>query len=105
MSLLRIAHVPPPMVEPGITVLDAVRAMARARVGAVAVVEEGGLRGIFTERDLMLRVVLEERSTTTTLVRDVMTSDVTTVTDDCTPDEAIGLMLDGHLRHLPILGS
>lgn len=105
MSLLRMARVPPPLVEPGVSVMKAVGVMAQDRVGAVAVVEEGVLQGIFTERDLMLRVVQLKRNPEATLVRDVMTSEVKTVTDDCTPDEAINVMLVGHLRHLPILGS
>jgi CBS domain-containing protein len=105
MALLKIARVPPPIVEPGVSVLDAVSVMARDRVGAVAVVEKGVLRGIFTERDVMLRVVKQARSPETTLVRDVMTFDVKTVTEASTPEEAISVMLDEHLRHLPILGS
>jgi CBS domain-containing protein len=105
MSLLRMARVPPPLVGPGVSVLDAVGVMAQDRVGAVAVVEEGVLQGIFTERDLMLRVVQLKRNPEATLVRDVMTSEVKTVTDTCTPDEAINVMLVGHLRHLPILGG
>ena len=103
MGLLRLAHVPAPTVEPDISVLDAVNVMARDRVGAVAVSEGDVLRGIFTERDLMLRVVKQGRSPETTLVRDVMTADVKTVTDACSPGEAIGVMLEMHLRHLPIL--
>ena len=105
MSLLRMARIPPPLVDPGVSVMDAVGVMARDRVGAVAVVEEGALRGIFTERDLMLRVVQPKRNPETTLVRDVMTSEVKTITDTSTPEEAINVMLVGHLRHLPILGS
>jgi CBS domain-containing protein len=105
MSLLRIARVPPPTVQPGVSVLDAVATMARDRVGAVAVVEGGALRGIFTERDLMLRVVMQGRSPEATLVRDVMTTEVKTVTDGVDPEDAIHVMLDGHLRHLPILGG
>lgn len=103
MSLLRMARVPPPIVEPNLSVLDAVAVMARDRVGAVAVVEQNVLRGIFTERDVMLRVVLPGRDPGTTLVRDVMTSDVNTLTDDAKPDKAIEVMLVGHLRHVPIL--
>ncbi|HEV2494828.1 MAG TPA: CBS domain-containing protein [Terriglobia bacterium] len=60
MSLLKIAHVPPATVEPAATVSDAVSVMAREGVGAVAVVEKPGrgeVQGIFTERDVMLRVV------------------------------------------------
>ena len=105
MALLRMARVPPPTVEPGGSVLDAVGVMTRDRVGAVAVVEMGVLKGIFTERDLMLRVVQPKRNPETTLVREVMTSPVKTVVDTSTPEEAINVMLVGHLRHLPILGS
>ena len=105
MTLLRIAHVPPPIVEPGVSVLDAVDVMARDRVGAVAVVENGDLQGIFTERDLMLRVVRQGRNPVATLVREVMTGEVKTVTEAATPEEATSIMLVEHLRHLPILGK
>ena len=105
MALLRIAHVPPPIVEPGVSVLEAVDVMARDRVGAVTVVENGNLRGIFSERDLMLRVVRQGRDPSATQVREVMTVEVMTVTEAATSEEAIGIMLIGHLRHLPILGS
>lgn len=105
MALLRIAHFPPPIVEPDVTVLEAVDVMARDRVGAVTVVENGSLRGIFSERDLMLRVVRQRRDPAATYVREVMTVEVMTVTESATSEEAIGIMLSGHLRHLPILGS
>lgn len=108
MSLLKIAHVPPAMVDAGDTVLHAVRVMAEERVGAVAVVDKtqkGDLQGIFTERDLMLRVVQEERNPRETLIRDVMTSPVETASEKTTAAEALTRMLDLHLRHLPILGT
>jgi CBS domain-containing protein len=98
-----MARVPPPIVEPGVSVMDAVGVMARDRVGAVAIVENEVLQGIFTERDLMLRVVQTKRSPETTTVRDVMTPDVKTVVDTSTAEEAIDVMLVEHLRHLPIL--
>ena len=53
----------------------------------------------------MLRVVKLGRSPRATLVREVMTTDVKTVTEASTAEEAIGVMLLGHLRHLPILGG
>src|SRR5262245_23810966 len=87
MALLRIAHVPPPIVEPSVSVLEAVEVMARDRVGAVTVVENGSLRGIFSERDLMLRVVRQRRDPTTTHVREVMTVEVMTVTESVTSEE------------------
>ena len=105
MALLKLAHVPPPLVDPGISVLEAVNVMARDRVGAVAVVEDRRLLGIFSERDLMLRVVKLRRDPETTLIRDVMTSEVKTVTDATRPEDAIEVMLTGRLRHLPVLGN
>ncbi len=108
MSLLKIAHVPPAIVDVGDNVFYAIAVMARERVGAVAVVGIAGkteLQGIFTERDVMLRVVQEERNPRGTLVRDVMTSPVETASEKTTATEALALMLDRHLRHLPILGS
>lgn len=108
MSLVRIAHVPAAMVDAGDTVLYAVTVMARERVGATAVVDKtlkGDLQGIFTERDVMLRVVHKERNPRTTLIRDVMTTPVETASEKTTAAEALNLMLERHLRHLPILGS
>lgn len=105
MGLLRLAQVPSAEIEAEATVLDAVGVMARARVGAVAVVEKAELRGIFTERDLMLRVVQQQRNPGETKVRDVMTSPVATAFDKTPDAEALSLMLDRHLRHLPILGT
>ena len=103
MSLLKIAHVPPATVEPGATVLDAIRVMARERVGAVAVAEKGEVRGIFTERDVMLRVAQQERSPRETKISDVMTSPVETASEETTADEALNFMLERHIRHLPIV--
>jgi CBS domain-containing protein len=105
MGLLKIADVPSAEIGPDHTVLDAVAVMAKARVGAVAVTEMARLRGIFTERDLMLRVVQQGRDPGQTRVRDVMTSPVATAYDKTPAAEAMTLMLDRHLRHLPIIGD
>ena len=108
MSLLKVAHVPPATVEPGATVSDAVSVMAREGVGAVALLVKAGkgeLQGIFTERDVMLRVVQQKRDPSATQVRDVMTSPVETASEETTSAEALTLMLERHLRHLPIVGS
>ena len=104
MGLLKIADVPTE-IEAEATVLDAVHAMAKGKVGAVAVMEKGELKGIFTERDLMLRVVQKERNPRETKVRDVMTSPVATTRDKTPAVEAMDLMLERHLRHLPIVGE
>ncbi len=103
MSLLKIASVPPAAVAPSATVLEAVEMMAEHAVGAVAVVDEGQLVGIFTERDVMLRVVLRHRHPKDTRVGDVMTSPAETITDESHEEEALVHMVERHVRHLPIV--
>ncbi|HEV2351743.1 MAG TPA: CBS domain-containing protein [Terriglobia bacterium] len=105
MSLLKIAHVPPATVEPGSTVLEAVQVMAEEGVGAVAVVQNHAVVGIFTERDLMLRVVLRDRSTHGTKMSEVMTAPVETATDETQAQDALSHMLERHLRHLPLVNA
>jgi CBS domain-containing protein len=103
MGLLKIAQVPPPVVELGASVLEAVEVMAERGVGAVGVVEDGTLRGIFTERDVMLRVVLREHDPKITKVSDVMTYPAQTISEDTTEENALVHMLEQHVRHLPIV--
>jgi CBS domain-containing protein len=102
MGLLRIARTPLVTVTPAATVMDAVRTMTEQSIGAIAVVQGNHLVGIFSERDLMLRVVSEKRDPERTLVRTVMTSPVETIHRDSSADEALKLMLEKHIRHLPI---
>lgn len=103
MSILKVAYVPPPMVAPTASVSEAVRLMSERRVGGVLVVENGHLRGIFTQRDVMLRVVMMGRSPEKTQVAEVMTTPVQTITKEVHPSEALQLMLEKHCGHLPIL--
>jgi CBS domain-containing protein len=102
MALLKAADVPATTVAKNTTVIDAVAAMEKNRVGAVAVVEQGLLKGIFTERDVMLRVVLAKRDPQTTTMSEVMTTPVQTVPSSTSANEALAIMLDKHIRHLPI---
>ena len=102
MNLLQIAHVPPICVSPDATVMQAIEASLPARVGAVAVVEKDALVGIFTERDVMLKVVHKGLDAKTTAVRDVMTAPVIQVAANVPVREVLSLMLDKHIRHLPI---
>ena len=105
MSLLKIASVPPAAVAPNATVLEAVEIMAEHGVGAIAVVENGQLLGIFTERDVMLRVVLRHRNPKDTRVGEVMTSPAETITDETPEEDALVHMVERHVRHLPIVNS
>jgi len=105
MSLLKLVHVPPASVPPTGTALEAIQTMAEEGVGAVAVVEDGVLRGVFTERDVMLRVVLRRRNANEVKVGEVMTSPVETISDESSAEDALNFMIERHIRHLPILGA
>ena len=85
------------------TVMDAIRLMAEKRIGAVLVLQEERPLGIFTERDLMLKVVLEKLDPEKTTIGDVMTTPVVPVAEDADITHALGLMLDAHIRHLPLV--
>jgi CBS domain-containing protein len=74
-------------------------------VGGVMVVEGGTLAGIFTERDVLRRVVAVRLDPTTTLVRDVMTAPVLTVRPDTPLEECRALMSERRIRHLPVVAD
>jgi CBS domain-containing protein len=105
MSLLKIAHTPPATVPLTATALEAVQMMAEEGVGAVAVVDDGALKGIFTERDVMLRVVLRGRDPKQVRVGEVMTAPVETTTDGAPAEEVLNFMVERHIRHLPIVDT
>jgi CBS domain-containing protein len=87
------------------TVLDASTLMVGRGIGGVMVVDdEGRLEGIFTERDVLRRVVAVQLDPSTTHVRDVMTSPVITVTPDAPLEACRTTMSDRRIRHLPVVG-
>lgn len=90
-------------IEADSTVLDALRLLAERGIGAVLVTDAGLLAGIFSERDYARRVVLEGRSSSSTKIREVMTSKLVHVTPANTVDDAMQLMTDKRIRHLPVL--
>jgi CBS domain-containing protein len=83
--------------------MDAVRRMHEEHIGAIAVVDNDRLTGIFSERDLMNRVVLKGRNPEYTRVGDVMTSPVITIPRSLTADDALKLMDEKQIRHLPVV--
>ena len=103
MDLLKIASVPAATVSPETPVIDAVKLMNDRRVGAVAVTRAKKLAGIFTERDLMIRVVLEGRDPKKTPVSDVMTENCTAAKKDMSMGDALKIMSEHHFRHLPVV--
>jgi CBS domain-containing protein len=84
------------------TVLELAQAMVDRNIGAVPVLREGELIGIFSERDLMRRVVAGGLDPSTTLVGDVMTEDPLTVPPDEDLETCMVLMRRHGFRHLPI---
>ena len=85
------------------TVMEAVELMAAARVGSVVVLDGDRVQGIFSERDVMLRLVMEHRDPRKTLVEEVMTSPVFSISPRTTGDEALTIMVQEHIRHLPVV--
>jgi CBS domain-containing protein len=92
-------------ISPKATVLQAVLAMNEHRVGALVATEAGRIVGMFTERDLLKRVVGERLDPETTLVAEVMTAEVICCSPETTVDEARGAMRDRRIRHLPLAGE
>lgn len=105
MRVIKIAQVPAPSVTVEASVLDAVRTMEEAQGGACAVMDGAALAGIFSERDLMLRIVRVGLDPKKTTVRQVMTEDLETVTSDTDSSDALSLMVSRHIRHLPVVGE
>jgi CBS domain-containing protein len=77
--------------------------MAALRVGALLVLEGERPAAIFTERDLMIKIVLAGRDPERTRVEEVMTSPVVTIHEEAEVDAAVRLMLRAHIRHLPLV--
>ena len=104
MSILHLCDEKPASVRPEDTVADAINAMLRHRVGAVAVVDsENRVAGIFTERDVLKKVALSGQDPKNILVKDVMTTPVELATMDTSPGEAMEEMVTCHFRHLPVV--
>lgn len=90
-------------ISPDATVYEAIAEMSRAGVGALMVVSGFKLVGIVSERDYARKVILQGRSSKETLVRDIMTSALITVTPSYTVDECMRIITDRRIRHLPVL--
>ena len=90
-------------IGPDATVLQAALLMNEHKVGALVVTAGDGIAGMFTERDVLRRVVGEQRDPTATRVADVMTAEVVCCTPETTIDEARGAMKNRRIRHLPVV--
>ena len=89
-------------VSPGATVMEAVDKMNRNKVGALIVTDGGRIAGIFTERDVLKRVVAAERGPRDILVGEVMTGEVVCCGADEDLDDVSATMKERRFRHLPV---
>jgi CBS domain-containing protein len=89
-------------VSPDVTVLEAVEEMNRHRIGSIVICENKQPIGIFTERDVLQRVVGGSADPRATRVREVMTRELITITPDTTIEQTMTLFADKHCRHLPV---
>jgi CBS domain-containing protein len=92
-------------ISPDATVFEAIRMLADKNVGALLVVEEGKVMGMFSERDYTRKVALEGKTSQKTLVREIVSKDVVTVTPLNTVEDCMRLMTDKRIRHLPVLDN
>ena len=90
-------------VEESETVADVARRMAELHVGAIVVLKQGELSGVFSERDLMNRVVLERLDPERTPVAKVMSTSIATIDELASIEDAMESMQAHNCRHLPVL--
>jgi CBS domain-containing protein len=85
------------------TVFSAIEMMSQRNIGGVVVVDNGNLVGIFTERDYARKLILKGKSSKDTPIGELMTKHLITVTPESTIEEAMQLMSNKKIRHLPVL--
>jgi CBS domain-containing protein len=92
-------------IDPGSSVLEALGLMAEHDVGALLVMEGERLVGIFSERDYARKVILKGKSSHDLPVREIMTDKVVCVQPEHTVPQAMAIISEKHIRHLPVLDS
>jgi CBS domain-containing protein len=88
-----------------ITITDAVAEMNKHRIGSILVLDGGQIVGIFTERDVLLRVVGAGVDPTSTRLADVMSRNVQTIPSSTTVDQTMALFAEKQCRHIPVVDN
>lgn len=89
--------------SPNDTVYDALKLMAEKNVGALVVLDENRIAGMISERDYARRIILKDKFSKETNVKEIMTPEVTTVTPDMDLEQCMELITNKRLRHLPVV--
>lgn len=92
-------------VAPDDSVFTALTLLAQHDIGALLVLDQDRLVGIFSERDYARKIVLKGKASKDTPVREIMSDKVSCVTLKQTVEECMALMTDKHIRHLPVLSD
>jgi CBS domain-containing protein len=90
-------------IAPEATVYDALVLMAKEEIGALLVMDGGRIVGVLSERDYARKIILKARSSKETHVNEIMKSPPITISGDCSVSEAMRIMTEHRIRHLPVV--
>lgn len=90
-------------IGPDASVFDALKLMGEENIGALVVIENGEVAGVFSERDYSRKVVLQGKTSRATTVAEILSRPAVTVTPDDSIEKCMELMTSGRIRHLPVV--
>jgi CBS domain-containing protein len=90
-------------VEPDSSIHEAIQKMAEISAGTAVVMEGGAVVGILSERDVIRKVLLQTKSMHSNTVRDIMTTELITITPETSLDKCMKIITEKRIRHLPVL--
>jgi CBS domain-containing protein len=103
-TIREVMTLDPAQVRPDDVLADAAKAMSQGDFGAVVVTEgSGGVRGILTDRDIVVRAIAEGKDPAVTEVREVFTTEPTTLSPEDSLDDAVDALRGSHVRRLPVV--